>query len=102
MLDFQEHFIYITKDAKTLAKTLAKRKLSPSLKPLAIYKLLKSKYNATHFGVFNERQLTTIDGILNKAMQQARGLLPSFPTKGVQRPMKEAGLDLPPTRDRAT
>ena len=36
MLDFQEHFLYITKDVKILAKTLVKRKLSPSLKLIAI------------------------------------------------------------------
>jgi hypothetical protein len=52
--------------------------------------------------VFNERQLTTIDGILNKATRQALGLLPNFPTEGVQRPLKEAGLGLTPMRDRAT
>jgi len=62
---------------------------------------LKSKYHATYLGVFNERQLTTIDGILNKAMRQAIGLLPNFPSEGVQRPLKEAGLGIPPMRDRA-
>jgi hypothetical protein len=66
MLDFREHFLHITKDVKKLAKALAKRKLSPSLKTLAIEQLLKSKYHATYFGVFNERHLTTLDGILNK------------------------------------
>ena len=79
MLDFREHFLHITKDVKKQAKTLAKRKLSPSLKSLVIEQLLKFKYRATHLGVFNERQLTTIDGILNKAMRQAIGLLPNFP-----------------------
>jgi hypothetical protein len=102
MLDFREHFLHITKDVKKLAKVLAKRKLSPSLKTLAIEKLLKSKYHATHLGVFNKRQLTTIDGILDKAMRQALGLLPNFPIEGVQRPLKEAGLGLSPMRDRAT
>ena len=62
---------------------------------MAIEQLLKSKYHATHLGVFNETQLTTIDGILNKAMKQAIGLLPSFPSEGVQRPLKEAGIGLP-------
>jgi hypothetical protein len=52
--------------------------------------------------VFNERHLTTIDEILNKAMRQALGLLPNFPTEGVQRLLKEAGLGLSPMRDRAT
>ncbi len=102
MLDFQEHFLYITKDVRKLAKTLAKRNLSPILKTIAIEQLLKSKYHATHLGVFNERQLATIDGILNKALRQALGLLPNFPTEGVQRPSKEAGLGLPPMKHRAT
>ena len=67
MLYFREHFHHIAKDVKTLAKALAKRNLSPPLKTLAIEQLLKSKYHATHLGVFIERQLTDIDGILNKA-----------------------------------
>ena len=94
MLDFREHFLHITKDVKKIAKALPKRKLSPSLKTLAIEQLLKSKYHATHLGVFNESQLTTIDGILNKAMRQALGLGPNFPTEAVQRPPKDAGLPL--------
>jgi hypothetical protein len=49
-----------------------------------------------------ERQLTTIDEILINAMRQALGLLPNFPTEGLQRPLKEAGLCLFPMRDRAT
>ena len=69
MLDFREHFLHITKDVRKLAKAIAKRRLSLPLKSLAIEYLLKSKYHATHLGVFNERQLTTIDGILNKAMR---------------------------------
>jgi hypothetical protein len=32
MLDFREHFLHVTKEVKKLAKALAKRKLSPSLK----------------------------------------------------------------------
>ncbi len=62
---------------------------------------MKSKFHATHLGVFNDRQLTTIYGILSKAMKQAIGFLPNFPSGGVQKPLKEAGLDLPPMRDRA-
>jgi hypothetical protein len=88
MLDFREHFFHITKDVNKLAKALAQRKLSPPLKSIAIEELPKSKYHATHLGVFNERQFTTIDGILNKAMRQALGLLPNFSTEGVQRPLK--------------
>jgi hypothetical protein len=53
-------------------------------------------------GLFNERQLTTIDGIPDKAMREALGLQPKFPNEGVQRPLKEAGLGLSPMRDRAT
>ena len=102
MLDFREHFLHITKDEKKLAKALAKRKLSPPLKSIAIEQLLGYKYHATHLGVLNERQLKPIYDILNKATRQAIGLLPNFPTEGVQRPMKEAGLGLSPMRDRAT
>ena len=67
-----------------------------------VEQLLKSKYHATHLGVLNDRQLTTIDGILNKAMRQAIGLVPNFPIEGVQRPLKELGLELPSIRERAT
>jgi hypothetical protein len=59
---------------------------------LVIENLLKSKYHATYLGVFNERQLTTIDRILNKATRQTLGLLPNFSIEGVQKPLKEAGL----------
>ena len=50
----------------------------------------------------DDRQRTTIDGILNKVMRQALGLLPNFPTEVIQRPLKEAGPGLSPMRDRAT
>ena len=88
MHDFTVHFNYITKDVKRLAKTLAECKLSPSLKFIAVEQLLKSKYHAAHLGGFNEKQLATIDGILNKAMRQAINRLPNFSTEGVQRPLK--------------
>ena len=65
ILDFKEHLTYITKDVKLLAKTLARRNLSPPYKTLVIEQLLKSKYHATHLGVFTDRQLTEIDRILN-------------------------------------
>jgi hypothetical protein len=71
VLDFREHHTYITKDVRKLAKILAKQKLSPTHKTTIVEQLLKSKYHATHLGVFNERQLSTIDGILDKAMRQA-------------------------------
>jgi len=89
ILDFREHFLHITKDVNKLAKALTKRKLVPSLKTLAIEQLLNSKYHTTLLGVFNEIQLTTIDGILNKTMRQALGLLLKLPTEGVQISLKE-------------
>jgi hypothetical protein len=55
ILDFREHFTFIIKDVKMHAKILAKRKLSPSLKTLAVGQLLKTKYHATPLRVFNER-----------------------------------------------
>jgi hypothetical protein len=100
--DFREHFIHITKDVRKLAKGLTNRKLNSPHKTRVVEQLRKSKYHATHLGVFNYRQLTTIDGILNKAMRQAIGLLPNFPTGGVQRLQKEMGLGLPSIKDRAT
>ena len=69
---------------------------------MSVEQLLKSKYHATQLGVFNERHLTAIDVILKKAMRQAICLLPNFPTEGVQRPLKEAGLGYLPMRDRTT
>jgi len=85
-----------------MATALSKGKLSPTYKSLVVEQLLKSKCHATHLGVFNDRQLTTIDGILNKAMRKSIGILPQFPTEGVQRPLKKAGLGLPPIKDRVT
>ncbi len=55
VLDFREHRNHITKDVRKLAKSIAKRKLSPSHKTTIVEKLIKSKYHATHLGVFNER-----------------------------------------------
>jgi hypothetical protein len=69
VLDFREHLDHITKDVRKLAITIAKRKLSPFLKTLVIEQLHKSKYHSTHLGVFNDRQLTEIDGILNRALR---------------------------------
>ena len=66
-----------------------------------IEQLLKPKYHAAHLGVFNSRQLTESDGILNRAPRQATGLLSNFPTEGVQRPPKAIDLGLPSVRDRA-
>ena len=69
VIDFREHHNFITKDVRKLAKELANRKLSPTHKTTIVEQLLKSKYHATYLGVFNDRQLSTIDGILNKAMR---------------------------------
>ncbi len=94
--------MHITKDVRKLAKALTNRKLSPPYKTLVVEHLLKSEYHATHLGVLNDRQITTIDGILNKAMRLAIGLLPNFPIEAVHRPLKELGLGLPSIRERAT
>ena len=102
VLDFREHLAHITKDVKKLAKALAKRKLIPSLETLVLEQLLKSKYHATHLGVFNDRQLTEINGKLNRAPRHDTCLLLNFPTEGVQRSPKEMGLRLPTVRNRAT
>ncbi len=102
VLDFREHFVHIARDVRKLAEALTNKKLSPPYKTLVVEQLLKSKYHATHLGVLNTRQQTKIDGILNKAMRQAIGLLPNFPTEGVQRPLKELGLGLSSIKDRAT
>ncbi len=87
-LNFREHFVHITKDVRLLAKALINRKLSPPYKTLVVEQLVKSKYHATDLGVLNDRQLTTIDGIVNKAMSQAICILSNFPAEGVQRPLK--------------
>ncbi len=102
LLDFREHCMHIAKSVRKLAKALTKRKPSPPYKTLVGEQLLQYKYHAPHLGVLNDRQLATIYGILNKAMRQAIGLLPNFPTEGVQRPLEELGLGLPSTRERAT
>ncbi len=102
VLDFREHFTHITKDVRKLAKALTNKKLSPTYKILVVEQLLKSKYRATHLRLLNTRQMNTIDGILNKAMRQAIGLLSNFPAEGVQRPLKELGLGLSSIKDMAT
>jgi hypothetical protein len=87
-LDFREHLAHMIKDVRLLAKALSKRKLSPPYKTLVIEQLFKSKYHPTNLGVFNDRQLSEIDDILNRALRMATGLLSNFPTdeaKGHQR-----------------
>ena len=56
---------------------------TPNRKHLVIDQILKSKYHATHLGIFIDTQLNTIDKILNKAARNALGLTPSFPTKAI-------------------
>jgi hypothetical protein len=102
VLNFREHHTYITKEVLKLAAAQSKRKLSPTYKTLIVEQPRKSKYHAVHLGVFNDRPLTTIDCILNKAMRQTIGLLPNFSIEGVQRSLKEAGIALAPIKDRAT
>jgi hypothetical protein len=55
VLDFREHHAFITKDVRKLAKELAKRKFNPTHKITIVEQQLKSKYHATHLGVFNDR-----------------------------------------------
>ena len=67
-----------------------------------IDQLLKFKYHATHLRIFRDTQLHTIDKILNKVTKSALGLIPSFPTEAIHRPMKEMGLGYAPLKDKAT
>ena len=91
MLDFRDHLKHITTDIRKLANALAKRLLSPNRKQLVIKQLLKSKYHATHLGIFTDKQLEQVDQILNKTTRNAIGLTPSFPTKAIHRSTKEWG-----------
>jgi hypothetical protein len=81
MLDFKDHLKHITTEVRKPAQVLTKRRLSPNTKQLVIDQLLKSKYHATHLGIFTDTQLSTIDKIFNKAARNAMGLAPSFPTE---------------------
>jgi hypothetical protein len=85
-----------------LAKALAKRLLSPNRKKLVIDQLLKSKYHATHLGIFKDKQLEHVDKIFNKAARNALGLTPRFPTEAIHRPTTEMGLGYTPMKDKAT
>jgi len=102
MLDFRDHLKHITSDMRKLAKALAKRLLSLNRKKLVIEQLLKSKYHATHLGIFTDKQLETIDKILNKIAKNALGLTPSFPAEAMHNLTKEIGLGYTPMKDRAT
>jgi hypothetical protein len=89
MLDFRADLKHITTEVRNLARVLTKRRLSPSRKQMVIDQLLKSKYHATHLGIFTDTQLYTVDKILNKAARIAMGLTPSFPTEAIHRPRKK-------------
>jgi hypothetical protein len=102
MLNLRDHLRHITAEVKTLARVLAKRRLSPNRKQLVIDQLLKSKYHATHLRIFTDKQLSTIDKIINKAARNALGLTSSFPTEAIHRPTKEMGLGYAPLRHKAT
>jgi hypothetical protein len=102
MLDFRDHLKHITTDIRKLAKALTKRLLSHNRKQLVIKQLLKSKYHATHLGIFTDKQLEQVDKILNKTAKNALGLTPSCPTEAIHRPTKEIGLGYAPLKDKAT
>jgi len=69
---------------------------------LVIDQLLKSKYHATHRGIFTDPQLNTIDKTLNKADINALGPTPIFLTEAIHRLTKEMGLGYLPIRNKAT
>ena len=102
MLDFRERLKHIATDIRKVAKALTWRLLSPSRKKLVIDQLLKSKYHATHLGIFTEKQLETIDKILKKTARNALELIPSFPTEAKHRPTKEMGLGHAPMKYKLT
>jgi hypothetical protein len=58
--------------------------------------MLKPKYHDTYLKIFTDKQLATIDKILDKAARNAIGLTSSFPTKALHRPIKETGLGYAP------
>jgi hypothetical protein len=102
MLDFSDELNHITTEVRQLARVLTKRRLSPNRKQLVIDQLLRSKYHATHVGIFTDTQLSTIDKILDKGARNALGLTPIFPTKAIHRPTKDMGLRYVPLRNKAT
>jgi hypothetical protein len=84
MLDFRDHLKRVTSDVRHLAKVLTKRLLSPNRKNQVIDELLKSKYHATHQGIFTDKQLETIEKLLDKAARNALGIISSFPKRHKQ------------------
>jgi hypothetical protein len=102
ILEFRDHLKRITTEVRKLARVLTKRRLSPNRKPLVIDQLIKSKYHATHLGIFTDSQLDTIDKILIKVARNAIGFTRSFPTETIHRPTKEKGLGYAPLKYKAT
>jgi hypothetical protein len=88
MLDFIYYLKHVTTDVRLIAKVLTKRKLPSSRKILLIDQLLKSKYHATHLGLFIDKQLEKVDKTLNKAAINAIGFIPRSPTEAIHRPTK--------------
>ncbi len=74
MLDFRDRLKHVTIEVRKLAQVLTKRRLSPQRKRLVIDQLLKSKYHATHLGIFTDTPLSTIDKILNTTGKNSLGL----------------------------
>ena len=63
-----------------------------------IDQLLKSKYHATHLGIFTDNQPEIIDKLLNKAARSALGLIPSFPAEAIHWHTTEMGLGYEPMK----
>ena len=96
LLNFTDHYNYITKEVRSIASVLRMHKLSPGRKQCIIQQLLRSKYHALHLGIFTPAQSRSIDKILNSATRQALHLTGSFPTEGIIARTEHYGLGLPP------
>jgi len=101
MLYFRDHLKHVATKFRQLPGVLTKKRLFPNWKQLVINQLLKSKYHATHLGIFTDIQLEIIEKILDKAARNVLGLIPSFPTETMHRPTKEIGLGYAPIKDKA-
>ena len=102
MLDFRDHLKHITTDIRKLAKVLTRGLVSLNRINLVIDQLINSNNHATYLGIFTDNQLDTIDKILNKAVRNELGLIPSFPTEAIHTPTKEICIGYAPMNDRAT
>ncbi len=99
MLNFRDHLKHIIVHVRKLAKVLTRRLLSPNREKLVIDQLLKFKCHAIHLGIFTDKQLETIDKLLNKAAGNSLGLTQSFPTEAIQRPTTKMGLGYTSMKD---